>query len=176
MEQRSHRRVQRWALTLNVSGCRRGELTARERPVPRCRASTLSEITRKKLLVWSRCGFIAVAHHRMPTLKSPSSERVRSPKSPSKARLMFRVAPADIFIHPRLLRAAPQVVDPTSTQTLYCRHEQKVLTSPVTGAKIRISRSTSFDRGHRRHRPHTCVVRIEASLAPHDPPRASLAP
>ena len=31
------------------------------------------------------------------------------------------------------------VTDPSSGQTLYCRHGQKHVLSPVTGAKLRIS-------------------------------------
>ena len=35
-----------------------------------------------------------------------------------------------------------KVQDPSSGQTLYCRHEQKYVKSPVTGATLKISNST----------------------------------
>ena len=36
------------------------------------------------------------------------------------------------------------VTDPSSGQTLYCRHGQKHVRSPVTGAKLRISNNSTF--------------------------------
>ena len=35
-----------------------------------------------------------------------------------------------------------KVTDPTSGQTLFCRHEQQFVKSPVTGATLEISNST----------------------------------
>ena len=49
--------------------------------------------------------------------------------------------PQETATRPKNALGMVKVKDPSSGQTLYCRHEQKYVKSPVTGATLKISNS-----------------------------------